>query len=90
MFASETEGFDTWINNVLMVIRQHSSITLACVKDNHWSDDQQVNVLILNWYCNSLSCQIQLCVLYLKVVFLKWNVFDSPYVFEPNITELEK
>jgi hypothetical protein len=55
MFASscisETEEFDTWTNKFLMVIREHSSVTLACVQNNHWSDDQQVNALILNWYC---------------------------------------
>jgi hypothetical protein len=41
-YVSETEEFDNWTNKFLMVISQQSSITLACVKNNHWPDDQQV------------------------------------------------
>jgi hypothetical protein len=101
MFASscisETEDFDTRTNKFLMVIRQHSSITLACVKNYHWSDEQQVNVLILNWYCN-IFCHVkrQLCIRYLKVVYILEAeyvclfCFVWAYVLEPYITELEK
>jgi hypothetical protein len=58
MFASictaGTEQFYTWNYSVFMVIGERFSITLDSVRDNYWSHDQQVNCLLLSWYCNNL------------------------------------
>lgn len=48
MFASccvlGAEEFDAYNHTVPMVIRKHSSIVFASVKNIHWSEDQQVNL----------------------------------------------
>jgi hypothetical protein len=57
MFASssisETELFDTSNYRIFMVIGDRFSVTLDCLRGNHWSEDQQVNRL-LSWYYNNV------------------------------------
>jgi hypothetical protein len=58
MFASscisETEELHTSKYRVFMVIGESFSITLGCLGDNHWSDDQQVNCLMISWFCSNV------------------------------------
>lgn len=66
MFASscisETEQFCTSKYRVFIVIGRLFSITFDCLRDNHWSDDQQV-------YCLLLSCYNNICG-YKKFVYI--------------------
>jgi hypothetical protein len=82
MFAAacitRIEEFAIWTTKSHMVNTQYSAVTFACTQ-NRCSDDQQVNVLLLNWYCRSLPYQMHLLCGVLEVQCYKCNVFATAF-----------